>query len=170
MKGQQITTIGFTFFVGIAAGFYLYVIGFAPQVAKVTDTLGLDTTGAVYEGLVIEASAYGNCDDMCMSYQIRNDRKFTIVIGDANPTVGELPRGVWGELEALTATGTLAAYALPSEAIACASDANGSDTQYDIAHNGEVYTLDTCRTNFSKESQLAEKLDEIENYMRSTIR
>jgi hypothetical protein len=165
MSGQQITTLGFTFFVGIAAGFYLYVIGFAPQVAKVSDTLGMDGSSTNYDkGLVIEGTLYGSCLSACASFQLRPDGTYTVLLAPgASPKTGELPRVVSADLKKVATKQLLARLAEPSAAASCASDNGGLDAVYDIALNGEVFTVDSCTTALSSQNDLAPILDSIWN-------
>jgi hypothetical protein len=170
MNGQQISTLAFTFMVGIAAGFYLYVIGFAPQVARVSDTLGLDTTDEIYrKGLVIEGEEYGACGNSCASFQLRADRQFSFLRAPGqSPVTGEVSRALYARLEAAAVPDALAAYALPSTAPTCVSDEDSSDVAYDISVDGTVVNLDTCRTQLTPATALYKELAELWKVMRNT--
>ena len=71
MKKQDILSIVMTFFVGVLAGSYLYIVGFAPTVA----TLAVPSQEKL-DALVIESDVYGGCRDDCPSFQLLGDGSY----------------------------------------------------------------------------------------------
>lgn len=170
MKGQQIVTLGFTFFIGFCCGVYLYLTGFTALLDGASTEEAAEDRTALYEDLAIEANMYGSCPYMygCPSFQVRGDRQYSIVNGEYNePQTGELPASLFRALErALTEENlTIAAAPAPQSTETCPSAAAGVDVSYTVAFKGEEYWLDSCQTALFRSPEFEGSIDKIWEYL-----
>ncbi len=165
MKKQDIISLAVTFVIGLVAGGYLYLTGFAPQLDKITGQ-----TDEVYGDLLIEGSQYGGFRaGIPPSFQIRKDGSFGYVgfisEGETGATkTGTLPRPLWSEVQAAMVSGALYTAATAVVTDSCASFVDGVDYRYEIELNNVLYTLDTCGTNLLLDTPMRQTLDKLWNY------
>lgn len=166
---QEIVFLVVTFIVGICAGSYLYVIGFAPQFEDMTGQ-----TEEVYEDFVIEGTQYGQTETVASlpSFQILADGAYRYLPAgamenDIDAIEGNLPRSLLKELRSVATVDALSRMAETVETISCVSDAGGIDYNYNITINSENYEIDTCTTKLSIDSDVAETLDKVWKYFET---
>lgn len=165
MKGQDIVTLTLTFFMGFAAGIYLYFTGFAPQFLTFT---GL--TQESYASLAIVGERYGGCErtQACGSFQLLEDGTYNYVGGSfgsgVRPVSGTVPRNVLRAVASALSKQTLEQASQPAPADMCASYVDGVDVVYEITYEGVVYDLDTCGTALVDNAEMSEALDNLWKY------
>jgi len=77
MKKSDLVSIGITFLVGIFAGGYLYLVGFASVITYIT----VPSEEKLSE-LSVTADMYGGCRNACSSFQITADGVYKILKAD----------------------------------------------------------------------------------------
>lgn len=165
MKKQDILSLMVTFAIGVVAGGYLYLTGFAPQLDKITGQ-----SDEVYDHLLIGGSQYGGFrTGTPPSFQVRKDGSFSYVgfISEGETGTaknGTLPRALWSEVRAVMVSGALYTAATAISVDSCASFVDGVDYRYDIELDTVLYTLDTCGTNLLPDSAMRQTLDKLWNY------
>ena len=168
MKKQDLISMLLTFVVGVVAGGYLFLTGFAPQFLA-----HFGATNATYSDFTIDARAYGGCSRTasCPSFQIRNDGSFSYLPKEAAvgvvPVTGTLPNSYMNGLRQESTRATLTRMTQVSKPTTCASYSDGIDYHYDITFQSVVYRIDTCGTTFTKDSGLARALDKAWNYFQT---
>lgn len=163
MKKQDIITILFTFLCGLLAGSYLFLVGFKPQVEKISSELipSADPSKII----TIEGRQYGGCESagQCASFKIEDSGRYfylaTSVPTARGPYSGAIPRRDWQHIRNQLSLEILSLEAQVVESEICAIDYDLVDYQYEILFLGEVYSLNTCGTKFDKTSDLGETLD-----------
>lgn len=172
MKRQDVLTIIITFTIGLFTGGYLFVVGFAPQVEKVSEVIGTDDK-AEYAELTIIGTTYGGCDRAraCASFQVRGDGEYSYLPGSitagAEPVTGTLPGYLSRELRSAATIEALIEAAQVVATNNCNSYTDKNDYRYDVTHNTVVYDLDTCGRNLSNTSPLGLTLDKLWNYFET---
>jgi hypothetical protein len=162
---QDALSILITMVAGFIVGMYLYVMGFAPQVEKVTQQFEPGPPAWVIVG-----EAYGGIRAVSApAFRIEADGSYRYLppapIGElAEPQTGTLPRGWQRPLESFLTADTLATLAVPREADDCASFVDGLDYTYDITFDGTEYNLDTCYTALADNAALVATLADLWNY------
>ncbi len=161
-----------TFLIGVTAGGYLYLIGFAPQIEKASEYFESDPR-EVDAGFLLSGERYGGCEraDACASFQVRADGTFsylsTGVLSGGTPITGELPRAVLLSLREAATKENLRAAAKEQGSDTCSSFVDGTDYRYEITLNTVVYDLDTCYTAFSHQSEIGLALDKLWIYFQN---
>jgi hypothetical protein len=156
---EQKWLIGSTFGIGFVAGAYLYLTAFAPAFH---DGLIPGESVRIDESeLSIRGTEYGACIESgktCPSFELTDG-----VLRSAPPTALaedpvivriDLSRGVERQLSALLTEEALTRYQAARSSEAC-SDPTDTHYRYEIDRGGERVVLDTCRTAFPEESELA---------------
>lgn len=162
MKGQDITTLFFTFWVGFAAGVYLYFSGFAPQFLS-----GGGFTREAYDSLTIVSEEYGVCErtDSCRAFQVIGSGSYSYLEGITGaPITGTLPRSLRRQVFTSLRAVDLAAAAEPGAATTCNAFTDGIDIRYTITFDSQVYNLDTCRTRLLLVPEVADTLASLWDY------
>ena len=165
VKKQDLILIAVTFVMGIIAGWYLYVMAFAPQFNEY-----LGQTEAVYEDLVLVGEEYrAEGDGTLPSFQILKDGTFSYVpataLGDvAAPIEGTLPRALWNEVKADLTKVRLAKLDAVVAGEGCASANFESDFTYTVTLSSVEYTLDTCTTALATDRSVRATLDKLWKY------
>jgi len=143
-----------TFFVGVAAGAYVFLVGFAPTIAKleVPNQEKLDS-------LTIEGEVYGGCRDTCPSFQILGDGSYRYLYSPTfdDPQViesGAIPYALRRELQRNLTETALVNQSQPKSAVVCNSYSDGVDVRYTIIKDSEKFVLDSCNTQVELNSQL----------------
>ena len=171
MHKQDLVSVLLTFTVGVIAGGYLYLIGFAPQFIPT----GVPGSQA-YDELTITGEQYGGCQmtRACPSFQIRADGSYRYAQGstaDERVSVreGRLPNSLRRDVLDVMRTPLLEESAEPVERDACPSYADGADARYDVSKDGERYRLDTCHTALSPDTEPGRTLAKLWNYFRNEV-
>lgn len=173
MKSQDLITIFFTFLCGFVAGGYLYVIGFAPQMAKVSAELAIEPSPE--EIITIEGRMYGGCErtGSCASFMIEDNGEYsylaTSVPTARGPYGGALSRKDWRDIRATLNDEDLLSSSRGSGADNCASYYDLVDYSYTVTYKGTEYTIDTCGTAIDRESDLGQTLDWLWQFFASDI-
>lgn len=159
-----------TFLVGIMSGVYLYATSFAPtyeerdvfdEAAEVPHT-PFDVIALQYGGMVPED--YENA-----FFEVDDSGSYAFTPGGVGVMEQEsvLPEVLKRELHDEIATADLKKLSEPIERSDCASFSDGIDYEYNIVRKGEEYTLDTCYTDFSHDSELGRTLEKMWQYMNA---
>ena len=168
VQAQEIILIIVTFFMGIVAGWYLYVTAFAPHFS---DYIG--QTEAVYEDLVVVGEQYGGIRlGTAPSFQVLKNGSFNYLAyaaegESARHLDGTLPPALWKTIKADMTRSKLESLAKPTADIECVSAADGIDYTYEVTLNSVVYTLDTCTTNLGHAAATTQTLDKLWTYFRT---
>lgn len=163
ISNQDKISIILTFLMGLFAGGYLYLTGFAttfePPEASEAD---------VYTQFVITAESYGECenDDTCLSFQVLQNGSFRAIydgLAEAGPKDGRIPLSMRGDLyDTLTST-ALASAARTSTQANC--HYVGTNYRFEITRDEVEYMIDTCSSSISYESAEWAVLANLWNYM-----
>jgi hypothetical protein len=170
MKKQDILSILMTFFVGVIAGAYLFIVGFAPTVASIE----VPTQESV-ESLVIESEVYGGCRASCPSFQVLGDGSYRYLYSVAydEPQViesGTIPFAMRRDLRRNLTPAALQAQSQPIDPAVCSSYSDGIDVQYTVTLDGEEFVLDTCGTQVDTNSPLWLNIKKIWDYLETASR
>lgn len=154
MPKQQLFTILITLLMGMLAGAYLYVSGFASTYNQLED--GGAKAAAVF---TLQAEQFGGCGMVgtCPSFQLIADRTYRYIpgAGDVEVYEGKLSKKVFDQLGEMLLAADFSALNQPGSTCRAAFD--GTDYQYEIIADGVLYELNTCNTQFT-ESALDEHL------------
>ncbi len=147
MTGKEMFLTLSTFFMGVFAGTYLYIIAFAPAVQGI-----LPDGKADADSFLIEGQMYGSCeeDGICASFQLLEGREYSYLPYDDAPIEhGTLPGAYSRLLRTAFTPETLAQFEKRSGASYCQSDQGGNDYMYVVTLERTEYVLDTCTTLFA---------------------
>lgn len=163
ISAQDKISIILTFLMGLVAGGYLYLTGFAttfePPEASVAD---------VYTQFVITAESYGQCenDDTCLSFQVLQNGSFRAIYdgqADAGPKDGRIPLSMRGDLYDTLTPAVLASASRTSARANCQYE--GTNYRFEITRDEVEYVVDTCSSAISYESEEWAVLAKLWNYM-----
>lgn len=166
-KRHELLSLLITFGVGVIAGGYLYLTGFAPQFEELTGQ-----TEAAYDDLVIVGERYGGDRfNSSPSFQVLNDGTFRYLEGAILGEVpvakeGVLPKTLLAAIKKELSPTELNKAEQPAPADTCISYVDGLDYRYTIVLERSTYKLDTCGTEFSGDSALGGALDSLWNYFQ----
>lgn len=164
VKRQDLISILITFLVGVAAGMYLYLTGFAGLVSK----LSIPDIEKATE-FVIVGDVYGGCREACPSFQVVHDGSYRYLYTPAAGAEqvlrqGVLPISLRRQLEAVITPIELAKQSKEIQPLLCNSYSDGIDVKYEITLDGQLYVLDSCGTAVEAESELWITLGSIWTY------
>lgn len=162
---QDTVSIVITFAVGLFAGAYLYLTGFAttfepPQAGE----------SNVYTEFVITAEAYGACDDehACLAFQVLENGAYRAILKADTQTYtkeARIPYAIQRELQSLLTPAALVDLSKPQPAPVCAY--TGTNYRFKITRNEVEYVIDTCASAIVYESASWRALAKLWNYMSS---
>lgn len=161
LKKQDKLTVLSALLIGIIAGSYLYLVGYAPEFQS---GQGVDTEEEATEFVVIGEMYGGMRVGVPPSFQIENDGSYRYLPFSDNPEVpspaieGAIPRTLLRDLKAALTDDVLVAAAKPETKEMCAENVDGIDYRYIVVKDGVEYELDTCTTIFSNETETGETL------------
>jgi hypothetical protein len=171
IKSQDKVILISAFAIGIFAGAYLFLMGYAPvfgsskvpsQPAMTKFTIESDSYGGSGEGI---PPSFQILSDGTYRYIPQTDAMATSAI--AGLKQGNIPDSLMKSLrKKLTTTNlTLASRAVtPNQ---CASMAGGFDYHYRISVSGAEFTLDTCSTALTPDSDAGIVLQQVWEYLTS---
>lgn len=165
MKRQDILSILITFTIGLFAGGYIYLTGFAPTIAN----LAVPSEQKLNE-LVVESEVYGGCRAACPSYQLLGNGSYrylysTSFDSDQILKTGNIPFGLRRDLQNTLTEAELLRQSQVTTPALCESFSDGIDVRYEITLDGKVYTLDTCGTAVNADSALWLNLGRVWDYL-----
>lgn len=168
IRNQDLILMVSTFLIGIMAGGYLYIVGFAPQFS---DYLDDNQTESVYEDFVIDGEMYGlDTISSTASFQVLKNGSFRYIpageIDSANIKEGLVPKSIWADIKNNLTEKNLTTYVIEQEQLNCPTLENPG-YRYAVTLNSKKYSLDTCKTNFSSNNQSALALENLWNYFRN---
>lgn len=160
MAARDWFLIIFTFALGFICGVYLYTNNFQPY--YVPDTVPEQVSS---DDLSIIAVTYG--DGMVGdSFRLEADGNYNYRSARASArATGELPGALLQRVEAAVERADLASFATATTRESCASATGGTDYEYNLEYDATEYTLDTCTTNFSNDTELGTVLLAVWQYL-----
>jgi hypothetical protein len=166
MKKPDILSILLTFFLGVVAGAYLYLAGYAPTMATL-EVPGREKA----EALVIASDVYGGCRDECPSFQVLGDGSYRYLYSVTydEPQViesGSIPSAMRRDLKKNLTPQALAAQSQAITPVVCSSFSDGIDVRYTVTLDRETYVLDTCGTQVDTDSPLWLSIRKIWDYLQ----
>lgn len=167
-KRHELLSLLITFGVGMVAGGYLYLTGFAPQFEEYSGQ-----TDAVYEDLVIVGESYGGMRrDSAPSFQLLNDGTFRYLAAtpfDESQIVkeGSVPNSLLKAVKKELSQNSLTKAEQLNTNGPCVSAVDGTDYRYTITQNNVTYDLDSCGTEFTVESALGVSLNSLWSYFNT---
>lgn len=170
MQGNDVMTIVITFIIGFVGGFYFFLTGYAPYAESIKQQFNTDKQSEA-SSLVVVAKQYGGCEQtrQCASFQIDYDGTYRYlpysVLQGAVPEQGVLPRSIQNEVKKLANQTKLDNASRMKRGENCISYVDGIDYNYEILFAGQVYVLDTCRTNLSEYPEIVETFNRVWVYL-----
>lgn len=154
MAHQDKVSILITFAVGLVAGSYLYLAGFAT-----TFKLPEVTTDNIYAEFVVTGESYGTCEyeDSCLSFQLLESGDYRTLIdnpldGETIIREGSIPASLRRELERNLTAPVLAQNSLNNSVSGCRYP-NGTNYSFRVTLDEENYLLDSCLSAIDYEGQ-----------------
>lgn len=150
MTRQQIFLLISTFVVGMVAGAYMYITGFAPNYDNNIPQDESNRGGA----LSIRGEQFGGCEmvGVCASFELTANRKYRYIrehhLDEETPVAmtGTVSRATFTELEEVLNNTDLMELKVPGNN--CNAAVDGIDYRYDIVVDGVSYELNSCGTEF----------------------
>lgn len=170
LKKQDKLTVLSALLIGVIAGSYLYLVGYAPEWES---GQGVATEEEATEFVVIGEMYGGMRMGTPPSFQIESDGSYRYLQFSDNPempgeaTEGAIPRTLLRDLKAALTDDVLIEAAKPETKEMCAQMVDGIDYRYIVVKDGVEYELDTCTTNFEVESEAGQQLSAVWDYFES---
>lgn len=167
MKKQDKLTLLSAFLIGMIAGSYLYLVGYAPEFQS---GQGVDTQNEEEEFMVVGEVYGGMRAGIPPTFQILADGSYRYVKFSDNVEVpgevleGNLPKDMFRSLKNSTSLEVLEDAAREIQPEMCAQMVDGLDYKYTIVKEGEEYDLNTCGTNISIDEGLGAELADLWDY------
>lgn len=165
LKRQDWVIVTLTFIIGMCAGSYTYMVGFAPEFEdQLVPTLGLEETTGDF---TIRAEQYGGMragSPATITISPNGEYEytpFTPTGSEPQVQVGFLPELYVEELTRELTTRALKDAAVEIEPEMCAVFVDGVDYRYRVTHDGADYVLDTCGTNITTNEGLGATLSKV---------
>lgn len=172
MVHQDKISILITFAVGLAAGMYLYLTGFAT-----TFKLPEVTTENVYTEFVVTAENYGACRDerTCLTFQVLENGTYRALYDDplGGETIvkeGRIPRSIRKELIRSLTTEQLLSDTRTWSVPDCRNGALGTNHKFRITRDEVNYEIDTCQSVIDYEGPGWKSLAKLWNYFAALER
>jgi lactate dehydrogenase-like 2-hydroxyacid dehydrogenase len=170
IRTQDKLTLISALLIGVIAGAYLYVVGFAPEF----ENKPLSDTTETTTSYRIVANMYGGMRaGNPPTFVVSNTGQYTYIPFQedvdevANRIGGTLPADIRTSLEAELVAAALATAAKPVTKDMCAVMVDGIDYTYTITLGSTTYELDTCNTDFTAESDLGVALQAVWAYVEA---
>jgi hypothetical protein len=167
LKKQDKLTVLSAFLIGIIAGSYLYLVGYAPEWGA---SQGVATEEEASDFVVIGEMYGGDRAGISPSFQIEADGSYRYLPFSDNPEVpspaveGAIPRTLLRDLKTTLTDEVLVEAAKPVTKETCAQMVDGIDYRYIVVKDGVEYELDTCATNFSDDTEAGKALSGVWEY------
>ncbi len=150
MTWQQIIVLVTTFLIGVCAGGYAYIVGYAPEYSLISLRDELVRSGS----LSIRGEQIGGCQMMgvCPSFELTDDRRYSYVREHAlneetpDPTTGRLSPDIFNQLAEVVKEADLPQ--LQTVGDECQAAFDGIDYSYDVIIDGVSTELNSCGTQF----------------------
>lgn len=166
MPHQDKISILITFAIGLVAGGYLYLTGFAttfvPPEATTEDTYG---------GLIVNGESYGECENnnSCLAFQLLGNGTYRAIFTspENNKEVskeGSITRVLRKELQLAMKSSDILEQSQLKSVFDCKYGNEGTNYKFKVTLDKIEYNLDTCRTNLNFEGQIWLTLAKIWNY------
>lgn len=145
MTRQDILSILITLTVGLLAGAYLYVAGFAT-----TFKLPELNTKEAYSKLVIVGKNYGSCEEnlSCLSFQVLEDGTYRAIFdnpaGEQIIKEGTISNSLQSELNKVLTTTTLVGESMMMSDPKCHFSYDTGNYRFKVTRDDSDYSLDTC--------------------------
>lgn len=167
MKKQDLLSILITFAVGLFAGSYLYLTGFAQIEAEIALPDVVEASQFVVVG-----DAYGGCRNTCPSFQVVNDGSYNYLYtpgagADQVKRQGKLTYELHRKLKNALIESELIRQSRRIEPSTCNSYVDGIDVAYEITLDSKIYVIDSCGTSADGQSQLWVTLSEVWSYFET---
>lgn len=166
MPHQDKVSILITFAIGLVAGGYVYLTGFATTFVP-PDT----TTEDKYGGLIINGESYGECEaeNSCLSFQLLGNGTYRAIYinPETNKQIskdGGISRSLRNELKAAMLPAGLLAQSQLMLAPVCKYGEEGTNYKFKVTLNSVEYNLDTCKTSIDYNAQVWLTLVKVWNY------
>jgi hypothetical protein len=166
MPHQDKVSILITFAIGLVAGGYVYLTGFATTFVPPEAT-----TEEKYEGLIINGESYGECEanNSCLSFQLLGNGTYRAIY--TNPETnrkiskdGGISRSLRNELKEVMRPDNLQAQSRLLQVTDCKYGENSTNYKFKVTLNSSEYNLDTCKTNVNYNGQIWLTLVKVWNY------
>ncbi len=168
MFRQDKISIAITFVIGLIAGSYLYLTGFAT-----TFELPEASTDDVYNEFVIIGDTYGVCDQLqnCLSFQLLENGSYRAIVENGNEDLvkeGKIPRSLRTELDRALNAVALDRQSDPLQFPECRYDITTENNyNFSISKDQINYDLDTCETRIDYQGAAWVSLVKLLNYFTS---
>ncbi len=153
MTKQNILSLALTLVLGIVAGVYLYIVGFAP-----TYLLDPVDTATEYSDLVVVVDAYGSCEETrtCLTFQLRADGTYRALLSGDISTVreGSLTRSLTRRVSAVLVAESLQPNTALLATRTCRFGETGTNYRVLITRDSVNYLLDTCTTDIKYDGEV----------------
>lgn len=167
MPHQDKISILITFAIGLVAGGYLYLTGFAttfvPPEATSEDTYG---------GLIINGESYGECeiDSSCLAFQLLGNGTYRAIFVSQSDNKkiskdGSISSSLLNELKASMLPATLEGQSQIKSVVDCKYGDEGTNYKFKITLSSVEYYLDTCQTKVNYSSNAWLTLVKVWNYL-----
>ena len=148
---------------------YAYVVSFKPTYAPET----INTIEEVAQDFSIIGKQYGGDQPngfIPPSFRITGDGTFDYRPGGASSealetTSGVLPRSMINDIKILATDDQLESLSESKTPTDCRSMVDGIDYQYQVILSGEQYQLDSCVTRLGYDTDLAQTLEDVWQYL-----
>ncbi len=175
VKTQDKLTILSAFLVGIIAGSYLYLVGFAPEFENKLVPFASEEEAGDYD-FTITGDMYGGMRaGVPPAFELKSDGEYhyvpfmeTTASGQA-PQTGVIPTSLLTNVNKALSAADLSALAKPVEKDMCAMMVDGIDYKYTVNVGDAEYRLDTCTTVFSADSDLGTALQAVWDYLGQSL-
>jgi hypothetical protein len=154
MTRQDAISILITFVVGLFAGAYLYLAGFATTFEPPEAT-----SENIYKEFVITGEGYGECEERnnCLSFQLLQNGAYRAILdvsfGESIVKEGSVPRALRLELNNVLTTGVLVEQSITRNVPECRYGDDSTNYRFKITRDEVDYELDSCFSVIDYESK-----------------
>jgi hypothetical protein len=172
IRTQDKLTLVSALLIGVIAGTYLYIVGFAPEFENKTPDR--DTASETADSYRIVANMYGGMRaGNPPTFVVSGTGQYTYIPfqAEADEVVGRvggtLPEDLRTSLATALDNAILVKASTPITRDMCAVMVDGIDYTYTITLATTTYELDTCHTDFTAESDLGVALEAVWTYVEA---
>jgi len=135
--------------VGVAAGAYSYLTGFAPVYRELDLSFGTEYS--------IIGERYGGGENA--AFRLEADGSYRATVDDGPVQSGVIDESLRRTLRTTLSDVNLARISEEIDPAQCVSELGGTDVRYEIIQEDETFVLDSCTTRFARQSDLGVLLD-----------